>query len=196
MARIDNEEFYISAIEMYGLDARGLNWHSKEYQELRFEMLLSMLPKNLCPYTLADAGCGFGDLYLYMQRKKRLPKKYIGIDSLSDMYEIASIQTACEIYILDICQEQLPRTDIYLCSGAMNILEPAETVAFMQNCYNSCEYAFVFNILYGKKQSETYNYLTKENIHAIAETLGVTKVLFKDGYLKDDITVAFIKKDF
>jgi hypothetical protein len=112
------------------------------------------------------------------------------------MYEIATMQTASEIHILDICEEQLPRTDIYLCSGAMNILEPTETVAFMQNCYNSCEYAFVFNILYGEKQSETYNYLTKENIQAIAETLGVKKVLFKDDYLQDDISVLFVKKDF
>jgi SAM-dependent methyltransferase len=194
MPRVDNEKFYSSAIEKHGLSAKGLNWFSKEYQELRFRALLEILPKDLSSYTVADAGCGFGDLYLYMQKKKRTPKNYIGLDSLVTMYEVASSRTGCEIQIVDVCKDKLPRADIYICSGAMNTLSPFETTQFIHNCYNSANYGFYFNVLHGDLQSETYNYLTTEQIEAFAKELQVERIEYVRDYVENDITVAFIKK--
>jgi len=193
MPKIDSEKFYTSAIQYYGTTAKGVNWASKENQEVRFEALLSLLPKDIKNYSIADAGCGFGDLYLYMLKRKKEPKKYIGIDSLIDMYSIASENTAQEIYILDITKEELPTADYYLCSGALNILTKFETHQFIQNCFKSSKYGFIFNILYADKESPTYNYLTKESIQKIAQELHVKEVLFKEGYLQEDITVAFLR---
>ena len=193
MPKIDNKTFYSSAIEMYGITAKGVNWHSKESQNLRFEIILKMLPKEMSEYSVADAGCGFGDLYLYMQKKKRMPKEYIGIDALIDMYSIASERTGCEIVVADICKEELPSADFYICSGAMNVLNDFETHLFMQNCFNSCRVGFLFNVLYGDKESETYNYLTRAKIEKIATELGASEVIFKDDYMQDDVTVMFKK---
>ncbi|MDD3475272.1 MAG: class I SAM-dependent methyltransferase [Sulfurimonas sp.] len=193
MPKIDNKTFYSSAIEMYGITAKGVNWHSKESQNLRFEIILKMLPKEMSEYSVADAGCGFGDLYLYMQKKKRMPKEYIGIDALIDMYSIASERTGCEIVVADICKEELPSADFYICSGAMNVLNDFETHLFMQNCFNSCKVGFLFNVLYGDKESETYNYLTRAKIEKIATELGASEVIFKDDYMQDDVTVMFKK---
>ncbi|MFA5461347.1 MAG: class I SAM-dependent methyltransferase [Sulfurimonas sp.] len=193
MPKIDNKTFYSSAIEMYGITAKGVNWHSKESQNLRFEIILKMLPKEMSEYSVADAGCGFGDLYLYMQKKKRMPKEYIGIDALIDMYSIASERTGCEIVVADICKEELPSADFYICSGAMNVLNDFETHLFMKNCFNSCKVGFLFNVLYGDKESETYNYLTRAKIEKIATELGASEVIFKDDYMQDDVTVMFKK---
>ncbi len=193
MPRIDSQKFYTSAIDMHGISAKGVNWHSKEYQEIRFDILLEMLPDDISDYSIVDAGCGFGDLYFYMQKKKQLPQRYIGVDSLSDMYEIASAKTGCEIIIADICKDKLPSADFYLCSGAMNVLTTFETHMFMRNCYESSKYGFIFNILHGDKDSETYNYLTTKEIEKIALELDVDKVLYRDDYLQNDITVAFLK---
>ncbi len=194
MPRIDSEKFYTSAINVHGITAKGVNWHSKEYQEIRFDLLLEMLPEDINELSIVDAGCGFGDLYLYMQNRRRVPKSYKGIDSLSDMYEIASARTGCEILIADICKDKLPNADFYLCSGAMNVLNSFETHLFMRNCFFASRHGFIFNILHGDKESETYNYLTTKEIEKIASELDVNKVLFKDGYLENDITVAFLKK--
>jgi SAM-dependent methyltransferase len=196
MPRIDNKTFYSSAIEKYGITAKGVNWHSKESQKLRFDIIFKMLPQDMLNYSLADAGCGFGDLYLYMLKKKRAPKEYIGIDSLPDMYSIASERTGCEILIADICKDELPSADFYICSGAMNVLEEFETHLFMQNCFNACRVGFIFNVLHGQKESETYNYLTTGQIEQMAEQMGVKKVLFRDDYMEDDITVMFLKESF
>ena len=94
MPRIDSEKFYTSAINEHGLTARGVNWSSKENQELRFDAILELLPNDLSQTKLVDAGCGFGDFFLYTQKKSIPIKTYIGIDSLVDMYSIASEQTA------------------------------------------------------------------------------------------------------
>ena len=193
MPRIDSEKFYTSAIEMHGTSAKGVNWASRENQLLRFDALLELLPKDLSSFTIADAGCGFGDLYNYMVKKKKTPKQYIGIDSLLDMYSIASENTGCEIIIADICKETLVNADYYVCSGALNVLTKFETHQFIQNCYSSSKYGFIFNALHGKKASETYNYLTTAEIENIAKDLNVKEVIYKDGYLKDDITVGFFR---
>lgn len=193
MPRIDSEKFYTSAIEMHGISAQGVNWSSKETQTIRFRIILDILNKNLSKFSIVDAGCGFGDFYNYLVKKKKKPKKYIGIDSLVDMYSIASQKTGCEILIADITKDKLPKADFYVCSGAMNVLNKFETHLFMRNCYDSCTKAFVFNILHGKKESDTYNYLSTLDIKNIANKLGVNKIIFKDNYLDGDITVGFFK---
>lgn len=193
MPKIDTEQFYISAIKKYGTTARGVNWASKKNQLIRFETLCKLLPNNLSNYSLGDAGCGFGDFYLYLEKKKHLPKNYIGVDSLLDMYSIASENTAQDIRVIDICKEELPVVDFYVCSGALNVLTPFETQLFIQNCYNSSKKAFIFNALLGEKNSETYNYLSKKQIEKIANDLGVKSIEFYDGYLEEDITVGFFK---
>ena len=193
MPRIDNEKFYTSAIELYGTSAKGVNWHSKKTQELRFKILLELLPKNLQDFSIVDAGCGFGDFYLYLVKKKKEPKEYIGIDTVLDMYSIACSQTAKEIILADITKDKLPLGDYFVCSGAMNVLNEFETQLFIQNCFSTCRDGFIFNILYGDKQSSTYNYLTKQKINKIASSLHVEHIVYKEGYMDNDITVGFFK---
>ncbi|MCK9472544.1 class I SAM-dependent methyltransferase [Sulfurimonas sp.] len=193
MPRIDSQKFYSSAIDKYGITARGVNWHSKESQKIRFDVILEMLPQNINLYTIADAGCGFGDLYTYMLKKKKAPKNYVGIDSLVDMYSIASENTGCEIVVADICKDKLPSADYYICSGAMNVLEEFETHLFIRNCYAASQIGFIFNVLHGDTISETYNYMTTAQIEQIANDLGASALIMKDDYMQDDITVLFIK---
>jgi len=93
MPRIDSKKFYTSAIQKHGITAKGLNWNSKANQEVRFDTLLRLLQTELQSLSIADAGCGFGDFYIYMKKKKLHPKKYIGIDS---------VQKMCRVYLYSI----------------------------------------------------------------------------------------------
>lgn len=193
MPKIDSEKFYTSAIEKFGITAKGVNWASKRNQELRFDILLALLPDDLSSFTLVDAGCGFGDFYFYLQKKKLLPKHYIGVDSVLEMCSISSNNTGQEILHLDICKETLPKADYYVCSGALNVLTPFEAHLFIQNCYNSSKVAFIFNALHGNKESETYNYLSKDTINNIALELKVKECSFESAYMDDDTTVRFLR---
>ena len=189
MPRIDSEKFYLRALEKYGTSAQGVNWTSRQTQDIRFKIFFNFLPKNI--HSLVDAGCGFADLYTYMQKEDILPKKYTGIDSIAAMCTIAKENTKQNILHRDITRDELPSSEYYVCSGAMNILNPYETHLFIRNCFQACTHGFVFNILCGDKQSTTYNYLTKERIHAIAQSLNVTRVQLQENYLENDITVGF-----
>jgi len=193
MPRIDNEKFYISAIQKYGLSAKGVNWTSTDTQRIRFKTILEMLPSDLSSYTIVDAGCGFGDFYIYLEKRNKLPKKYIGIDSLMEMYTIASATTGCEIIIADITKDEIPNGEYLVCSGAMNVLEKFETYQFIRNCYLSCKKGFIFNILHGEKDCNTYNYVNTQQIKQIAKDLGVGKLEIITGYLDFDITVGFFR---
>ena len=193
MPKVDTRKFYLSAIQKYGVTPRGVQWNSREHQEIRFDVILSLLPKDLSSSTLVDAGCGFGDLYCYLQKKERLVQKYIGIDMLEEMQSIAQKRTKETILLANICTDPLPSAEYYLCSGALNILTQFESYQFIHNAYKSATKGLIFNLLYGDKESQTYNYFTKEQIESLAQELKVQKLCFKDAYLEHDLTVGFFK---
>ena len=193
MPRIDSEKFYKSALKKHGISSCGLNWLSDAHQSIRFEKILELLGDDLTKTVIADAGCGFGDFYLYLQANNLNIKKYIGIDSLQEMCDIATLQTKCEIIHSDIINAQLPLADYYICSGALNILTLFETHLFIQNCYNASTKGFIFNALYGNKESQMYNYLNMHTIESLAKDLHVKNISFTDTYLEHDITVGFFK---
>lgn len=189
MPTIDNQKFYLNAIKKHGQNAKGLNWNSSNNQTLRFEKLLQLLPQDLPNYTLADAGCGFGDFYDYLAHK---PKEYTGIDVLEEMVKIAQQNTSSKIIQADLTKTTPPVHDYIVCSGALNILTKFETSLFLQNCYNSVRKGFVFNCLIGR-ESDTFNYLDKKFLEQNALALGVKKIEYLEGYIPNDITVGFFR---
>lgn len=191
MPRIDSEKFYSAAIEQHGISPQGVHWISKQNQEIRFDVILSMLPDEIT--SLVDAGCGFGDFYHYMQSQKKLFAKYTGIDSHETMQKISQENTSQEIILANILEDDLPKSDYYICSGAMNILSSFETHLFIRNCFTKSNKAFIFNILHGEKDSQTYNYTSTKQIEAIAHDLNVKKIKMRSDYIKNDITVGFFK---
>ena len=193
MPRIDSEKFYNSALDKHGITPQGLNWNSQKNQLLRFDAILKLLPKDLSSFKIADAGCGFGDFYLHLRSSNRTPQEYIGIDSLQKMYNIASMKTKQKIIIADITKEEIPKADYYVCSGALNILTRFETHLFIQNCYNSSKHGFIFNILHGDKESDTFNYFNTNSIKKLANDLKVNQWRQVKNYMKNDITIGFFK---
>jgi len=191
MSRIDNEEFYTAAIRKHGDSSRGVHWNSVHSQEKRFEVLLSCIDDE--DFSITDAGCGFGDLYAYLQKNKVPFTSYIGLDLSPSMVKIASEKTQCEIIECDICRDLLPKADYYICSGAMNILSRFDTYLFIRNCYEASTRGFVFNLLMGEDDSLVYNHFFPEELQSLFDELGA-KVSVKKGYLKHDFTV-FMKKE-
>ena len=190
MPKIDNEKFYISAIKKHGQSAKGLNWNSQIFQVLRFDQLLKLLPKDLNHFSLTDAGCGFGDFYNYLKVK---PQKYLGVDVVDEMITIARENTTQEVHKIDLTKQQPPVSDYIICSGALNILTRFETTMFIQNCYNSARYGFIFNCLYDDRESDTFNYLDQDFLEDLAHSLGVKKVSYINDYIPNDLTIGFFR---
>jgi len=190
MSRIDNEKFYTAAIKKYGDSPKGVHWNTKQSQEKRFEVLLSFIEDE--DFSIVDAGCGFADLYFYMQEKSINFNSYIGLDISPSMVEISKEKLSATILEKDICRDVLPIADYYICSGAMNILERFDTYLFIRNCFKSCKKAFVFNILMGEDDSLVYNHFYPKELESLFKSLDA-KVSIKKGYLKHDFSVCLEK---
>jgi len=190
MSRIDNEKFYTAAIRKHGSSSKGVHWNSTHSQETRFKVLMSCIDKM--DFSLVDAGCGFGDLYVYMQKENIDIGSYTGLDLSPSMVEIAKKKTGQNIFECDICRDVLPSADYYICSGAMNILTRFDTYLFIRNCYQASTKGFVFNLLMGEDDSVVYNHFYPQELQGLFDELGA-RVTVKQGYLKHDFTV-FLEK--
>ena len=109
------------------------------------------------------------------------------------MHSIASNATGQEIIHANICTQQLPTADYYICSGALNVLTPFESYQFIQNCYASSRVGFIFNALYGETESETYNYIKPSQLKDMLLTLNVTTKREAKDYIQNDITLGFYR---
>ena len=191
MPRIDAHSFYADCLAQYGETPEGLHFHSVQTQLARFQVLRRLLPETLAPLTIADVGCGFGDLHVFLEQSGELPARYIGLDIHERMVETARRRTGAEILHCDALEGDLPAADYYVCSGAMNTLTLEETRRFIERCYGASRIGFLFNLLHGHDWSMTYNYRKPEEIRAWAAELGAC-VEIVDGYLYEDFTVALM----
>ncbi len=195
MARIDQKTFYQNNYDTYGVSAEGVAWDSVQTQKRRFSAISSCLG-DVNNDTLVDAGCGFGDFYLYLKEKNNLPKTYTGLDLCEPMVKVAKVRTGCKIVQRDILRQTIPLADWYVASGSMNFLTRLETQIFIQRCFEKSRKGFVFNLLYGKehggKEHEvTYSYWMPHEIMELCRPLGV-KVQIKEGYMEGDFTVTLL----
>lgn len=180
-------KFYQDNINNYGTSACGVAWDSEHSQKWRFWAIFSALG-NVKNDSIVDAGCGFGDFYLYLKEKNSLPKMYTGLDLCSPMVAEAKLRTGCKIFQCDILRQNLPMADWYVASGSMNLLTRLETQLFIQRCFEKSRKGFVFNLLEGQEREGSFSYWRTHELSQIGRLLGA-KVHIKEGYLEGDFTV-------
>ncbi|MBE0492285.1 MAG: class I SAM-dependent methyltransferase [Sulfurospirillum sp.] len=191
---INNQFFYKASLKKHGISVQGLSWNSVENQEIRFSVLTQFIAKELLTCSVVDAGCGFGDLYLFWQKMGLKPKNYIGIDSFDKFITIANRRIANAVFLQrDILKDSLPMADWYIASGSLNLLSDFETWLFLEKMLLHAQKGIVFNILCGEKKSKIYNYKTEKQIETFIVQKGLTcKIVV--GYLKNDMSV-LVKKE-
>lgn len=194
----DNRTFYLKAYDKYGRSARGLNWNNIDSQKIRFQIITNILGESeIRKSSIVDAGCGFGDLYVFWFVSKCLPKKYIGVEILQEFYEVAAKslpQTpTCTVLHKDILKDDLPQVDWYIASGSLNILGDFDTWLFIEKMMQNARKGVVFNILQGTKKSEIFNYKTADEVREFVKSKDLTCKIV-DGYLQSDMTVIIQKE--
>ncbi|SFV51150.1 hypothetical protein MNB_SM-7-137 [hydrothermal vent metagenome] len=193
MPKIDPKYFYLSALQKYGISAKALCWNSKEHQYTRFEVIRQALPKDLGGITIVDAGCGFGDFWLFLQERGEKLSGYIGIESLEPFVHIAKERTKQQILHLDVLTDSLPQANYYITSGTLNTLTSFESFLFLKKCLDASKEGVIFNFLYGEKESELYNYIDDAKIAQMLESFQAEIFFDKVGYIKNDRTLGVRK---
>lgn len=190
MPRIDQTLFYTNTLKKHGSSARGVAWSDERRQKRRFAALLKQVP-DLSKVSVVDAGCGLGDLWLYMKERNRLPKRYTGIDLVDAMVEEARKRTGQAILRRDLLKDPLPEANWYLASGSFNLLTRFETILAVKRCLDAANRGIVFNLLRGKDRGGTYNYWLPREIEKACASFG--KIAMYEGYLDGDFTVKIEK---
>lgn len=78
--------YYAEKIALHGPSPAGVDWNSRESQELRFEQLLRVTHGP--SYSLNDLGCGYGALYAHIAATGAVVD-YRGFDVSAEMIEQA-----------------------------------------------------------------------------------------------------------
>jgi SAM-dependent methyltransferase len=86
LGRVD--EFFTGKIGEFGPTHRGVDWNSRESQELRFEQVMKIVRDPAADFSLIDYGCGYGALVEYLDRRG-LRAQYTGFDVSAAMIEQA-----------------------------------------------------------------------------------------------------------
>ena len=190
MAILNQKNFYLSGLKQFGITPQALRWKSKKHQQLRFEILLKALPEDIHNYTIADAGCGFGDFSAFLHVHNKVPKHYVGLENIVEFYTIAKEKNKGEFLLCDILKDPLPQADFYICSGALNTLGAFDAALFIEKMLLFAKKGVVFNYLYGttpkkplyaldEKYLDKYKekiYFLKKDYIAFDKTVGIKTV--------------------
>lgn len=171
-----------------------LDWASPTTQEARFAVLVDHV--GLAGKSLLDVGCGLGDLWAYLQRR-RVECDYLGVDLLEKMaaaarqrHPEARFQQA-DIFAADAFEPA--SFDVVFCSGAFN-LNLGNNLEFLpQAVARMCRLArqyVVFNLLHRRAAAEEHRYFYYDP-RQVREMLTspVCQVKILDDYLPNDFTV-------
>lgn len=189
MFKINNSKFYNDAIKKFGVSAQGVHWNSKYSQYKRFEIITACM-KDIQQSSIVDAGCGFGEYYVYLSLQKQIPQEYIGIDCEVNMIRIAQERFGfLEFYVKNVLKESLIFSDYYVCSGALNLLSKKEFFLFIQNAWSHSKKGFVFNFL----KDESFNRISVKEVIAFCQSLNSAKMELCENYLNNDMTI-FLKR--
>ncbi len=119
-------DFYLNRLAEYGFNsAWSVGW-SDYLQPILFEKLLGIL-KNLPEkrsLSLLEAGCGLGDLFLFLKHRGYTNICYHGIDIISELiYSGKKKYPQADLKIADFTDQSfIAEYDYIVCSGAMNIM--------------------------------------------------------------------------
>lgn len=80
---------YSERFKEFGISPQSLGW-KKGKQHVRFNVLTSQ--SELTGKRILDIGCGFGDLYTYLNDQAIYPLSYTGIDIVPEFIRIAKQQ--------------------------------------------------------------------------------------------------------
>ena len=153
---------YRDAVAEMGAGFEAQLWLSKEAQTKRFKVIADAIDQHS---TIADLGCGQGDLLIYLQQHNQLPKHFIGIEGVQEMtthaqqrVDALGIKNAVFQTHDFVADTKLPSqlvkdagVECFIFSGSLNTLSMNQAQAVLAQFYKALEKSgrgtLIFNFL-------------------------------------------------
>ena len=193
-------ERYLARLKEYGHDPRSLGW-SKGKQEERFTALTSRVDLTRVGSVL-DVGCGFGDLYAFLQ-EQGFKGRYLGVDFIEELIDVGrKAYPAAEFAVGDIGElsDQGP-FDLVVASGIFNGVlthedQWAHIETTLQKMVTLASFACAADFMSSwvdYRRDDTF-YAEPERVFGIAKSLSRRVVLLHD-YLPFEFAVWLFHQD-
>jgi SAM-dependent methyltransferase len=185
-------QFYNDALDRFGSnDPQGAGWGLPGGQEERFRVLTAIADLNST--SILDVGCGFGDLYGYIE-KCRTPVLYTGIDINSRSITLAREKyPGAHFEVADFEEYAGESVDYVLSSGALTFkIENHHDIylGFIRKMFHLSRRGCAFNMLKRGEHVDDATYATYDPMEIYTFCLGLTsKLVLRQDYLAHDFTM-------
>lgn len=113
-------DYYEEKLRKFGLTSKGVDWNSKESQELRFEQLAKIIDTKKKYFSVIDYGCGYGDFYRYLSSRFN-QFLYVGYDLSQKMIDAGKkVYSGQGIHWVNN-EMKLESCDYLIASGIFNV---------------------------------------------------------------------------
>ena len=166
--KIEIIDRYNKRFEIYGDNPLSLNWKDREAQHERFNNFLKLV--NVENKNILDIGCGFADLYTYLNDKNKLPRKYTGIDINPDFVNYCKKKFPyLQFHVGNLIDDHFTdeHFDIVLMVGVLSYnFKEFDNIRFtkevVRNAFKLANDALIFDM---QSNIINKNYETAEHIH-------------------------------
>ena len=154
MTKQTGEEFlnpYREAIQRFGPSFEATLWHSREAQELRFDVMIDLAGFGDC--VVIDAGCGQGDFAARLIERDIKILRYIGIDAVVEMIDLACKRELpdCQFVVGDLISEESifeqHKPDFVCFSGTLNTMTEQAAKKLVKQAFDASAQGVIFNFL-------------------------------------------------
>lgn len=154
MTKQTGEDFlkpYREAIKKFGPSFEATLWHSREAQELRFDVMIDLANFGDC--VIVDAGCGQGDFAARLLERDVVYSRYVGIDAVGEMIEVGRKRDLprCQFVVSDLIGVEnvfSQHEPDYVCfSGTLNTMTQQAAQQLIKQAYEASAQGVVFNFL-------------------------------------------------
>ena len=169
----------------------ALGWKDNHSQLVRFEVLSKLA--DLTNRSVLDAGCGYGDLYPYLD-KLYLGISYAGVEQIPELLNeaIANYSNMSNVSFIEgnFMFKNLPVTDYVLASGSLNYRSNDEQFIYkaITRLFDSCTMGLGFNLLSSIAPYGLLVAYDPEAILSFCNTL-TTNVEIRTDYADEDFTI-------
>jgi len=187
-------EFYRSAYNEHGVDAKSLHWISRYNQLRRFEILSNI--GDLADASVLDVGCGLGDLYGFL-KERGIDVEYSEIDIMPEFIEAAKLRFSEAAFIEGAISTIRGTFDYCLASGALTFkVKNNERFYFemIHQMYVRARRGVGFNMLdkATHADNEIYAAYSPTEVASYCESF-CPHVQINIGYMPDDFTIYLYK---
>lgn len=149
------KKLYDDNARKFGTDSRSVGWPDREAQELRFELLCSVIEATDTAVSINELGCGYGELLKFLQRRDYKVDQYNGYDISEEMLARARDYLGDTAGVTFSSKDRLDQmADYSITSGIFNVRFSETDDSWkrymeevLENMYEHSRIGFSFNVL-------------------------------------------------